>query len=61
MGIPETRYARSGDVMVAYQVLGEGPFDVVIALPWVSHVELSWEMPGMAALLGGVDARGAKR
>jgi class 3 adenylate cyclase len=54
MGIPETRYARSGDVMVAYQVLGEGPFDVVIALPWVSHVELIWEMSGMAALLRGV-------
>ena len=28
MGMPETRYARSGDVMLAYQVVGEGPFDV---------------------------------
>jgi hypothetical protein len=31
MGLPETRYARSGDVAVAYQVVGEGPFDVVVA------------------------------
>jgi pimeloyl-ACP methyl ester carboxylesterase len=42
--MPETRYARSGDVMVAYQVLGQGPCDVVIAPPWVSHVELVWEI-----------------
>ena len=38
--MPETRYARSGDVMVAYQVVGEGPFDVVIVPGSVSHVEL---------------------
>src|SRR5262245_37701836 len=53
-GMPETRYARSGDVMIAYQVVGEGPFDVVFAPPWVSHVELYWEAAGVAALLGGV-------
>ena len=33
IGMPETRYPRSGDVMVAYQVVGEGPLDVVIAPP----------------------------
>ena len=54
MGMPETRYARSGDVMIAYQVMGEGPFDVVIAPGWVSHVELQWESAGWAALLRGV-------
>jgi class 3 adenylate cyclase len=54
MGMPETRYARSGDVMVAYQVLGQGPFDVVIAPPWVSHVELQWETVGSAAFLRGI-------
>jgi len=53
-GVPETRYARSGDVMIAYQVVGEGPFDVVFAPPWVSHVELQWEAAGLAAFLGGV-------
>jgi class 3 adenylate cyclase len=49
--MPETRYARSGDVAVAYQVLGEGPFDVVVAPGTVSHVELNWDAAGMAALL----------
>jgi class 3 adenylate cyclase len=54
MGMPETRYARSGDVMIAYQVLGEGPFDVVITPSFVSHVELQWEATGWAALLRGI-------
>jgi class 3 adenylate cyclase len=39
----ETRYARSGDVSIAYQVAGEGPFDVVL-VPDISHVELAWSM-----------------
>jgi pimeloyl-ACP methyl ester carboxylesterase len=54
MGMPETRYAPSGDVMVAYQVVGQGPFDVVIAPPWVSHVELVWETVGWATFLRGI-------
>jgi pimeloyl-ACP methyl ester carboxylesterase len=54
MGMPETRYARSGDVMIAYQVLGGGPLDVVFAPGSVSHVELYWEAAGVAALLRGV-------
>jgi pimeloyl-ACP methyl ester carboxylesterase len=54
MGMPETRYARSGDVMIAYQVLGEGPFDVVFVPGTVSHVELQWELEGWAALLRAV-------
>jgi class 3 adenylate cyclase len=54
MDMPETRYARSGDVMVAYQVLGQGPFDVVIAPPWVSHVELVWEIASWTALVRGI-------
>jgi len=54
MEMPETRYARSGDVAVAYQVLGEDPFDVVFAPGVVSHVELYWEAAGMAALLRGI-------
>jgi len=41
--IPETHYARSGDVSIAYQVVGDGPFDVVL-VPSVSHVELAWTM-----------------
>jgi class 3 adenylate cyclase len=54
MGMPETRYARSGDVMIAYQVVGEGPFDVVITPGTVSHVELYWDVAGVAALLRGL-------
>jgi hypothetical protein len=40
--VPETRYARSGDVNIAYQVVGDGPFDVVLIPPSVTHVELGW-------------------
>src|SRR4030095_1202603 len=45
----ETRYARSGDVNIAYQVTGNGPFDVVYVPGFVSHVELAWEVPAIAA------------
>jgi class 3 adenylate cyclase len=41
----ETRYARSGDVSIAYQVVGDGPFDVVYHPGAISHVELMWSMP----------------
>lgn len=40
-----TRYARSGTVDIAYQTVGEGPRDVVVAIGWVSHLELLWELP----------------
>ena len=46
-----TRYARSGDVSVAYQVVGEGPFDLVYVPGWVSNVELMWDEPDYAAFL----------
>ena len=49
---PETRYARSGDVNIAYQVVGDGPLDLVYVLGWVSHVELLWEEPASARFLG---------
>jgi pimeloyl-ACP methyl ester carboxylesterase len=48
MNVPETRYARSGDVSIAYQVLGDGPFDLVHIPPMASHVEVSWQVPGIA-------------
>jgi class 3 adenylate cyclase len=47
---PQTRYARSGDVSIAYQVTGEGPFDLVLSLPWGCHVELAWEVPSIRAM-----------
>jgi class 3 adenylate cyclase len=48
MEMPETRYAKSGDVSIAYQALGVGPFDLVHVPGFVSHVELSWNVPGQA-------------
>jgi class 3 adenylate cyclase len=42
---PETKYAKSGDVHIAYQVVGDGPVDLVIVTGWVSHVDLAWENP----------------
>ena len=49
--VPETRYTKSGDVNIAYQVVGEGAFDLVWAPPWVSHVEEAWEEPHVARFL----------
>src|SRR5262249_26945160 len=47
----ETKYARSGDVHIAYRVFGEGPRDVVLVPGTVSHVELYWELPANEYLL----------
>jgi class 3 adenylate cyclase len=44
---PETKYARSGDLAIAYQVYGEGDIDLVVAFPFVSHLDMLWEAPGM--------------
>jgi class 3 adenylate cyclase len=43
--VPETRYAKSGNVNIAYQVAGDGPFDLVHVPPFVSNLELQWEDP----------------
>jgi len=45
---PETSYARSGDFYIAYQVIGTGPVDVVLAPGTVSHLDLDWESPTRA-------------
>ena len=45
---PETRYAKSGDVHIAYQVVGDGPFDLIFVPGFVSNVEIAWESPGQA-------------
>jgi pimeloyl-ACP methyl ester carboxylesterase len=46
---PDTRYAKSGDVHIAYQVIGDGPVDLVFVPGWITHVELSWDEPLEAA------------
>jgi pimeloyl-ACP methyl ester carboxylesterase len=48
---PETRYAKSGVVNIAYQVTGDGPFDLVYVPGWVSNIELMWEDPAQAHML----------
>ncbi len=49
--IPETRYALSGDVHIAYQLFGDGPFDLVFVPGFVTHMELQWKLPGFAEFL----------
>ena len=51
MNTPETRYAKSGAINVAYQQLGEGPFDLVYVPGWVSNIEGFWEEPLLARFL----------
>ena len=48
MKMPETRYTKSGDLSIAYQVTGSGPIDLVLASGWISNVELGWEHPQVA-------------
>ncbi|HEX7292368.1 MAG TPA: alpha/beta fold hydrolase [Conexibacter sp.] len=47
--VPETRYARAGDVHIAYQVVGDGPVDVVYVPPQLQQVEHLWTEPRVAA------------
>src|SRR5918912_4258320 len=47
----ETRYALSGDVHIAYQVTGEGPFDLVFVPGNVTHLELQWRLRTFAPFL----------
>jgi pimeloyl-ACP methyl ester carboxylesterase len=46
--IPRTSYAHSGGASIAYQVVGDGPFDLVVISGPASHLELMWEEPGTA-------------
>jgi pimeloyl-ACP methyl ester carboxylesterase len=49
--LPETRYALNGDVSVAYQVMGEGPVDIVAVSGLCSHIEFMHEFPGYTDFL----------
>ena len=48
---PKTRYTRSGDVNIAYQVFGQGPRDLVVVFGWFSNVEVMWEELMLARFL----------
>ncbi len=50
----ETRYAKSGDYHIAYQVVGDGPVDLVYVPGWISHLDLYWEEPSIARFLGSL-------
>jgi hypothetical protein len=65
---PETKYARSGDLHIAYQVFGDGPIDLVFLSSWISQIEHIWAHPPGArffnrlaafARLISLDKRGA--
>jgi len=51
MALPVTRYARSGEVHIAWQTLGDGPVDLIFIPGWVSHVEANWRFPEVASFL----------
>jgi pimeloyl-ACP methyl ester carboxylesterase len=48
---PKTSYAKSGDVNIAYQVLGEGPPDLIYVWGWASHLDFQWTNPTVASFL----------
>jgi hypothetical protein len=48
---PETKYARLGGDRIAYQLLGNGPPDLVLALGSFGHLDIGWEDPGSALFL----------
>jgi class 3 adenylate cyclase len=54
MEVPETRYVAVGDADVAYQVVGDGPMDLLYCYGLGSHVELMWDVPAGAACLAGL-------
>jgi serine/threonine protein kinase/DNA-binding winged helix-turn-helix (wHTH) protein/class 3 adenylate cyclase/alpha-beta hydrolase superfamily lysophospholipase len=49
--IPEVHYTLSGEVNIAYQVIGDGPLDIVFVMGWVSHLEWFWKEPSFAKFL----------
>ena len=48
---PDTKYASSGGINIAYQVIGDGPLDLVLVPGWVSNIEVFWEEPNFARFL----------
>ncbi len=54
--IPETKYAKSGDIHIAYQVFGAGPLDLVFVGSWVHQIEHLWELPVAARFLSRLSA-----
>jgi pimeloyl-ACP methyl ester carboxylesterase len=56
--LPETRYLRTADgVHIAYQVVGDGPYDLVYQAGWLSNVDVGWQMPGVSDFLRRLASR----
>ena len=49
--LPQTRYARSGELNLAYQVMGDGPIDIILVPGLITHVEFLHELPGYTNFL----------
>src|ERR1700723_4039081 len=49
--VAETLYASCGDLSLAYQVFGDGPVELVVVMPFVSHIELAWTLPQFKAFV----------
>ena len=54
MALAETQYARSGDADIAYQVIGDGPRDVILILDWGSHLEEVAAQPLFSEFIGAI-------
>ncbi|HEX3189953.1 MAG TPA: alpha/beta hydrolase, partial [Streptosporangiaceae bacterium] len=51
MTLPETRYARNNGLHVAYQLVGDGPVDIVLLTQWFSNIDSQWDVPPLAAFV----------
>ena len=51
MNVPETKFTQSGEISIAYQIVGNGPLDLVIVPGFVSHLEQAWEDPSYSRFL----------
>ena len=58
MELPETRFARNGDIHLAYQTVGSGPLDLLLVDTWVHHVEAVWDVPDFARFLRRIGSFG---
>jgi class 3 adenylate cyclase len=52
--VAETRFAKSGEAHIAYQVVGEGPIDLVYVQGWISNIELNWQEPSYSRFLSRI-------
>ena len=55
---PETLYAWNGDVALAYQVVGDGPIDLLYLQGWTSNIDLAWESPHLSGFMRSLAKHG---